>query len=65
MSEAKPQDCSTVKSLTAGDIEQMNRLKDVSRQFIKLLCEQMVDVPGGSPEGWEAQEWIKNRLNST
>lgn len=40
MSEAKPQDGNTVKGyriLTAGDIEQMNRLKDVSRHFINLL----------------------------
>ncbi|EPK7771268.1 DUF7681 family protein [Klebsiella oxytoca] len=40
MSEAKPQDGNTVKgyrTLTAGDIEQMNRLKDVSRHFINLL----------------------------
>nr|WP_175384292.1 hypothetical protein [Escherichia coli] len=36
MSEAKPQDGSTVKgyrTLTAGDIERMNRLKGVSRHF--------------------------------
>ncbi|WP_147196001.1 hypothetical protein [Pantoea sp. CCBC3-3-1] len=40
MSEAKPQDGSTVKgyrTLTAGDIEVMNRLKDVSRHFLNLL----------------------------
>lgn len=40
MSEAKPQDGTTVKgyrTLTAGDIEVMNRLKDVSRHFISLL----------------------------
>lgn len=40
MSEAKPQDGSTVKgyrSLTPGDIERMNRLKDVSRHFCNLL----------------------------
>lgn len=40
MSEAKPQDGSTVKgyrTLTPGDIEVMNRLKDVSRHFISLL----------------------------
>ncbi|RCI91541.1 hypothetical protein DM062_43640 [Klebsiella pneumoniae] len=36
MSEAKPQDGSTVKgyrTLTDGDIERMNRLKGVSRHF--------------------------------
>lgn len=40
MSEAKPQDGSTIKgyrTLTAGDIERMNRLKDVSRNFCSLL----------------------------
>lgn len=40
MSEAKPQDGSTVKgyrTLTTGDIERMNRLKDVSRHFCNLL----------------------------
>lgn len=40
MSEAKPQDGSTVKgyrTLTPGDIEVMNRFKDVSRHFLNLL----------------------------
>ncbi|QLW68796.1 DUF7681 family protein [Klebsiella pneumoniae] len=40
MSEAKPQDGSTVKgyrTLTAGDIERINRLKGVSRHFCRLL----------------------------
>lgn len=40
MNEAKPQDGSTVKgyrTLTAGDIEVMNRFKDASRHFINLL----------------------------
>ncbi|HBC9239916.1 TPA: hypothetical protein KE809_003392 [Klebsiella oxytoca] len=40
MSEAKPQDGSAVKgyrTLTTGDIERMNRLKDVSRHFCNLL----------------------------
>ncbi len=40
MSEAKPQDGSTVKgyrTLTAGDIERMNCLKGVSRHFCSLL----------------------------
>ena len=40
MSEAKPQDGSTVKgyrTLTPGDIERMNRLKDASRHFCNLL----------------------------
>lgn len=40
MSEAKPQDGSTVKgyrTLSPGDIEVMNRLKGVSRHFLSLL----------------------------
>ena len=40
MNEAKPQDGTTVKgyrTLTAGDIERMNRLKGVSRHFCSLL----------------------------
>ncbi|AVJ17201.1 hypothetical protein CLM71_08685 [Serratia sp. MYb239] len=40
MSEAKPQDGSTVKgyrTLTADDIAQMNELKEISRNF----CEQL------------------------
>lgn len=40
MSEAKPQDGSTVKgyrTLTPGDIEVMNLLKDASRHFLNLL----------------------------
>ena len=40
MSEAKPQDGSTVKgyrTLSSGDIEVINRLKDVSRHFLSLL----------------------------
>ncbi|EKR9386018.1 TPA: hypothetical protein KXY69_004658 [Raoultella ornithinolytica] len=40
MSEAKPQDGNIVKgyhTLTPGDIDRMNRLKDVSRHFCSLL----------------------------
>lgn len=40
MNEAKPQNDSTVKGyrqLTPGDIERMNRLKDVSRHFCNLI----------------------------
>lgn len=40
MSEAKPQDGTTVqgyRTLTNSDIEVMNRLKDVSRHFLNLL----------------------------
>lgn len=40
MSEAKPQDGSTVngyRKLSSAEIEQVNDLKDVSREFIQLL----------------------------
>ena len=40
MSEAKPQDGSTVKgyrTLTADDISQMNELKEISRDFCEKL----------------------------
>ena len=40
MSEAKPQDGSTVKgyrTLTPADIEMMNEIKDASRAFLKKL----------------------------
>lgn len=45
MSEAKPQDGSTVKgyrSLTPGEIERMNRLKD---QFCNLLDTERSELP--------------------
>ncbi len=61
MSEAKPQDGSTVKGyreLSYGEIGKMNQFKDISRQFIKLLREQMGDIPPGI-DSWEAQEWIR------
>lgn len=61
MSEAKPQDGSTVKGyreLSYGEIGKMNQFKDISRQFIKLLREQLGDIPPGNGK-WEAQEWIR------
>ncbi|HID7510846.1 TPA: DUF7681 family protein [Enterobacter hormaechei] len=61
MSEAKPQYGSTVKSyreLSYGEIGKMNQFKDISRQFIELLREQMSDTPPGI-DSWEAQEWIR------
>lgn len=61
MREAKPQDGSTVKGyreLSYGEIGKMNQFKDISRQFIKLLREQMCDIPLGV-DSWEAQEWIR------
>ncbi|HEP1033899.1 TPA: hypothetical protein QIY64_002528 [Enterobacter kobei] len=59
MSEAKPQDGSTVKGyreLSYGEIGKMNQFKGISRQFIKLLREQLGDIPPGN---WEAQDWIR------
>ncbi len=53
MSEAKPQDGSTVKgyrTLTPGEIERMNRLKGISRHFCSLLDterEELVAVRNG------------------
>lgn len=61
MSEAKPQDGSTVKGyreLSYGEIGKMNQFKDISRQFIKLLREQAGDMTP-CPESWEAQEWLR------
>lgn len=59
MSEAKPQDGSTVKgyrTLTPGDIEVMNRLKDVSRHFLNLL--DTSKETGADPAGLR---WQKRR----
>lgn len=53
MSEAKPQDGSTVKgyrTLTPGDIERMNRLKGVSRHFCRLLDTEREVVTAEGPE---------------
>jgi len=61
MSEAKPQDGSTVKGyreLSYGEIGKMNQFKDLSRQFIKLLREQMGDIHPGI-DSLESQEWIR------
>ncbi|MDU2023685.1 MAG: hypothetical protein E6736_26085, partial [Leclercia adecarboxylata] len=55
MSEAKPQDGSTVKGyreLSFGEIGKMNQFKDLSRQFIKLLREHVGDVQR-TPHDWE------------
>ena len=60
MSEAKPQDGSTVKGyreLSYGEIGKMNQFKDLSRQFIKLLREHVGDVQR-TPHDWEAVERI-------
>jgi len=63
MSEAKPQDGSTVKGyreLSFGEIGKMNQFKDLSRQFIKLLREHVGDVQR-TPHDWEAIEDLKRR----
>lgn len=66
MSEAKPQDGSTVKgyrTLSYGEIGKMNQFKELSRQFIALLQQHGMDMgtdPSlqNSPESWEAHEWL-------
>ena len=58
MSEAKPQDGSTVtgyRELSFGEIGKMNQFKDISRQFIKLLREHVGDVRAD----WEATDWAR------
>lgn len=61
MNEAKPQDGSTVKgyrTLQTGDIERMNRLKDVSRHFCNLLStesEGIKAIKGGPAMMSQAQ----------
>jgi len=67
MSEAKPQDGSTVKgyrTLSYGEIGKMNQFKELSRQFIALLMEHRNDMQSdpslqNSPENWEAHEWLR------
>lgn len=54
MSESKPQDGSTIRGyrkLTPGEIEVMNRLKDVSRHFLNLLD---TAVETGADPHWAA-----------
>ena len=59
MSEAKPQDGTTVKgyrTLTPDDIERMNRLKGVSRHFCSLLdTEREVASAGVVERGSQAE----------
>lgn len=67
MSEAKPQDGSTIKgyrTLSYGDIGKMNQFKDLSRQFIALLMEHRNDMQTdpslqNAQENWEAHEWLR------
>lgn len=67
MTEAKPQDGSTVKgyrTLNTAEIDAMNRLKDISRMFIKeldLLVEgaSAERVEQGSKQEAERQQTIR------
>lgn len=63
MSEAKPQDGSTVKgyrTLSHGEIGKMNQFKELSRQFIDLLNQHDSDLmKEQTPEHWEAGEWLR------
>ncbi len=63
MSEAKPQDGSTVKgyrTLSHGEIGKMNQFKELSRQFIDLLNQHGSDLMNeNTPENWEAAEWLR------
>ena len=67
MSEAKPQDGSTVtgyRTLTADDIAQMNELKEISRNFCEQLDLErthlsMEVVEAGSPEDASRSEAMR------
>lgn len=67
MSEAKPQDGSTIKgyrTLSYGEIGKMNQLKDLSRQFITLLQQHAMDLHAdpslrNTQECWDANEWLR------
>ncbi|WP_211130668.1 DUF7681 family protein [Serratia surfactantfaciens] len=67
MSEAKPQDGSTVKgcrTLTDDDIAQMNDLKDISRNFCEQLDLERTHlslemVEAGSPEDSNRSEAMR------
>lgn len=71
MSEAKPQDGSTVKgyrTLSYGEIGKMNQFKELSRQFIALLKQHAMDLDGdpslrNTPECWDANEWLREAHN--
>lgn len=67
MNEAKPQDGSTVKgyrTLNVAEIDAMNRLKDISRMFIKELdvlseCASAEPVERGSRRELERQQTLR------
>lgn len=65
MSEAKPQDGSTVtgyRTLSHGETGKMNQFKELSRQFIELMRQHGNDLQAhnsNDPELWQAFEWCK------
>ena len=62
MSEAKPQDGSTVKgyrTLSHGELGKMNQFKELSRQFIQLLPGHAGDIRPSNDQDWEIVEWIR------
>ena len=67
MSEATPQDGSTVKgyrTLSYGEIGKMNQFKELSRQFNEMLNQHGNDLSNdqslhNSPKGFEAFEWLR------
>lgn len=64
MSEAKPQDGSTVngyRTLSYGEIGKMNQFKELSSQFIELLRQHGEDLQNmNDPTLWQAFEWCKH-----
>lgn len=70
MSEAKPQDGSTVsgyRTLSYGEIGKMNQFKDLSRQFIKFLRDHGNDIGLEHPQQddtYAAYEWCKKAEDS-
>lgn len=64
MSEAKPQDGSTVKgyrTLSHGEVGKMNQFKELSRQFIELIREHGGDLSQLPPDEnpYDAFEWCR------
>lgn len=66
MSEAKPQDGSTVKgyrTLSHGEVGKMNQFKELSRQFIALMREHGNDLSqlprDEFPFGADAYDWCR------
>jgi len=72
MSEAKPQDCCTIKGATVkdyrtlsyGETGKMNQFKELSRQFTALLQQHGMDMSNdpslqNSQERWDSNEWLR------